>query len=273
MTISYVWARGHGRSQQLRSVLRQLPEPDRPRQREQPDSDRRAPPAAGARHDRAAGPVGLCAACWSCDRGSRGRRSTSFRTSSGLETAPAGCRAVRTLDFTLARPWRFRKYRFRAGLKLYNVFGASAERDVQNNMTSPDYGTVLQPDRALDRVRVRRGAKNEREELRRTRTNCAPTPQQPRRRQRERRARPGSAATPMLVSGTQLARRQQRGGEEQPDAETDRRDESDDDQIAPADAVRQVQAGGERPAGAERMPRGLPTITAIGSPQVPASSA
>jgi hypothetical protein len=53
--------------------------------------------------------------------------------------------AVRTLDFALARPWRFRKYRFRAGLKLYNVFGASAERDVQNNVTSPDYGKFFNP--------------------------------------------------------------------------------------------------------------------------------
>ena len=53
--------------------------------------------------------------------------------------------AVRTLDFTLARPWRFKSYRFRAGLKVYNVFGASAERDVQNNMTSPDYGTAFNP--------------------------------------------------------------------------------------------------------------------------------
>jgi hypothetical protein len=53
--------------------------------------------------------------------------------------------AVRTLDFNLTRPWRFRKYRFRAGLKLYNAFGASAERDVQNNLTSPDYGRFYNP--------------------------------------------------------------------------------------------------------------------------------
>jgi len=52
---------------------------------------------------------------------------------------------VRTLDFTLARPWRFKQRRFRAGLKLYNVFGASADRDVQNNLTSPDYGTFYNP--------------------------------------------------------------------------------------------------------------------------------
>jgi hypothetical protein len=53
--------------------------------------------------------------------------------------------AVRTLDFTLARPWRVFKYRFRAGLKLYNVFGSSADRDVQNNMTSPDFGRFYNP--------------------------------------------------------------------------------------------------------------------------------
>src|SRR6185295_6893856 len=52
---------------------------------------------------------------------------------------------VRTLDFTLARPWRVSKYRFRGGLKLYNVFGASAYRDVQNNITAPDYGTFYNP--------------------------------------------------------------------------------------------------------------------------------
>jgi hypothetical protein len=52
---------------------------------------------------------------------------------------------VRTLDFSLARPWRFRKYRFRAGLKMFNVFGASAYRDIQANTTSPFYGTPYNP--------------------------------------------------------------------------------------------------------------------------------
>ena len=47
------------RSQQLRSVLRQLPQSDHPPQREQSDSDRRPPSAARARHDRAAGPMGF----------------------------------------------------------------------------------------------------------------------------------------------------------------------------------------------------------------------
>jgi hypothetical protein len=53
--------------------------------------------------------------------------------------------AVKTLDFSLARPWRFRKYRFRAGLRVYNAFGASAERDIQTNTTSPFYGTAFNP--------------------------------------------------------------------------------------------------------------------------------
>ena len=52
---------------------------------------------------------------------------------------------VQTLDFSLSRPWHVGKRRFRAGLKAYNVFGASAERDVQNNVTSPDYATFYNP--------------------------------------------------------------------------------------------------------------------------------
>ena len=52
---------------------------------------------------------------------------------------------VRTLDFSIARPWRFKKYRFRAGLKMYNALRASAARDVQNNITAPDFGTFYNP--------------------------------------------------------------------------------------------------------------------------------
>jgi hypothetical protein len=52
---------------------------------------------------------------------------------------------VGTLDFQLSRPWRFKKYRFRAGVKVYNVFGASADRDVQTNLTSPNYGSFFNP--------------------------------------------------------------------------------------------------------------------------------
>ena len=53
--------------------------------------------------------------------------------------------AVRTLDFSVSRPWRFSKYRFRAGIKVHNAFGANAERDVQNNITSPEYGQFFNP--------------------------------------------------------------------------------------------------------------------------------
>jgi hypothetical protein len=53
--------------------------------------------------------------------------------------------AVKTLDITIERPWRFRNYRFRAGLKLYNVFGDAAYRDIQNNLTSSSYGEAFNP--------------------------------------------------------------------------------------------------------------------------------
>ncbi len=49
--------------------------------------------------------------------------------------------SVSTLDFSLVRPWKFRKYRFSAGVKVYNIFNSKGYRDVQNNVTSPDYGT------------------------------------------------------------------------------------------------------------------------------------
>jgi hypothetical protein len=52
---------------------------------------------------------------------------------------------VRSLDVSLSRPWKLRSYRFRAGIKVYNVFGATADRDVQHNVTSPDYGRFFNP--------------------------------------------------------------------------------------------------------------------------------
>jgi Carboxypeptidase regulatory-like domain/TonB dependent receptor-like, beta-barrel len=53
--------------------------------------------------------------------------------------------AVKSLDFTLARPLHFRKYHFTGGIKVYNVFDSGNERDVQNNITSPDYGKFFNP--------------------------------------------------------------------------------------------------------------------------------
>ena len=52
---------------------------------------------------------------------------------------------VSTLDFTLARPWKFRQYRFSGGLKIYNAFNSKSDRDVQANITSPDYGKFYNP--------------------------------------------------------------------------------------------------------------------------------
>ena len=53
--------------------------------------------------------------------------------------------SVSSLDFTLARPWHFRKYHFTAGIKIYNVFDSGNERDVQTNITAPDYGRFYNP--------------------------------------------------------------------------------------------------------------------------------
>jgi hypothetical protein len=47
---------------------------------------------------------------------------------------------VSTLDFTITRPFQFKKYQFTAGLRVFNTFRSGAERDVQANVTAPDYG-------------------------------------------------------------------------------------------------------------------------------------
>ena len=52
---------------------------------------------------------------------------------------------VHTLDFSLSRPWTIKGKNVRLGVKLYNVFGRSAQRDVQNNITAPDYGEFYNP--------------------------------------------------------------------------------------------------------------------------------
>ncbi|HLG56419.1 MAG TPA: TonB-dependent receptor [Vicinamibacterales bacterium] len=52
---------------------------------------------------------------------------------------------VHTIDFSLSRPWHVWKYRFRGGVKIYNLLGASAQRDVQSNVTSPAFGRFFNP--------------------------------------------------------------------------------------------------------------------------------
>jgi Carboxypeptidase regulatory-like domain/TonB dependent receptor len=53
--------------------------------------------------------------------------------------------AVRTFDIAVTRPFRFKKYTFRAGIRAFNLFGASADRDVQVNTTSPNFGRFFNP--------------------------------------------------------------------------------------------------------------------------------
>ena len=52
---------------------------------------------------------------------------------------------VSTLDFSLVRNLRFRKWRFSGGIKIYNAINTGNERDVQNNITSPDFGKFYNP--------------------------------------------------------------------------------------------------------------------------------
>jgi hypothetical protein len=53
--------------------------------------------------------------------------------------------AVKAFDFSLSRPWQIWKWKVRAGIRMYNVFGASAARDVQHNIASPAFGQFFNP--------------------------------------------------------------------------------------------------------------------------------
>ena len=53
--------------------------------------------------------------------------------------------AVKTVDLSVARPWQFRKYRFRAGVRINSVLGDTAERDIQTNVASPFFGRAYNP--------------------------------------------------------------------------------------------------------------------------------
>jgi hypothetical protein len=52
---------------------------------------------------------------------------------------------VSTLDFSVTRPFQFKKYRFTAGVRVFNTFATGDERDVQTNITAPDYGAFYNP--------------------------------------------------------------------------------------------------------------------------------
>jgi hypothetical protein len=68
-----------------------------------------------------------------------------FQDFAGTRNAAGRLPMVRNLDVSIVRPWRLRTYRFRAGLRVYNVLGASAARDVQHNLASPNFGSFYNP--------------------------------------------------------------------------------------------------------------------------------
>ena len=88
----------------------------------------------------------------SCDRAFRGRRWTNSRTS-GPRSRAGRLPAVRTLDLAASRVrGGSRKYRFRAGVRAYNVFGAAAptRHPDQHDLALLRHG--LQPGRSIDRL-------------------------------------------------------------------------------------------------------------------------
>ena len=105
----------HARPERLRSVLRQLPEPDHPAERELAQPDRRAQPHHRPRHHGSAGQVGLHRRSSSGARVSRGPAVDEFQDFVGERNRAGRLPSVSTLDFSLVRPWKFRKYRFIAG--------------------------------------------------------------------------------------------------------------------------------------------------------------
>ncbi len=68
-----------------------------------------------------------------------------FQDFVGIRNQSGRLPTVSTLDFSLARPWHFKKYEFTGGIKIYNAFSTGDERDVQNNITSPDFGKFFNP--------------------------------------------------------------------------------------------------------------------------------
>ena len=104
----------HARSQRLRSVLRQLPEPDHQTERELAQLDRRAASPDRSRHASVCQASGFSRRSTNGAPASRGRPSTSSRTSSARATDPAGCRASRRSTSRSLDRWRFKKYRFTA---------------------------------------------------------------------------------------------------------------------------------------------------------------
>ena len=144
LSVSYVRSHAHARSQRLRPVLRQLQESHHPVERERAQSDRRAQPVDRSWFDRPACQL-VFVPLYEWRTGFPWSAVNEFQDFVGPRNESGRLPTVSSLDFTLARPWHFRKYRFTAGIKIYNAFNAGNERDVQNNITSPDYGRFYNP--------------------------------------------------------------------------------------------------------------------------------
>ena len=112
-------------------------------------------PADRPRHDRAAGPVGVLAALRVAHRLPvvGGERVPGLRRRA--QSSRAGCRPCRRSTSRWRGRGDFRKYRFTAGIKIYNAFDSGNERDVQNNIAVAGLRQVLQSDSAVDRIRLR----------------------------------------------------------------------------------------------------------------------
>ena len=136
LTVSYVRSHGAADSEQLRSVLRQPPQSDHPPERAQPDSHRRATSVPGARHHRAARVDGISLQSSRSARDSRGRPSTSSRTSSVRGTAPGACPRCRTFDFSLSRPWQ-RAGSTASGAESRSTTSSARRRSAMSKTTSP----------------------------------------------------------------------------------------------------------------------------------------
>ncbi len=145
LTVSYVRSHGDVRSQHVRSVLRQPAQPDPAGERIQPHSDD-VPNRLIVQ-----GTIGLPGQ-WDfvpvveIRSGFPYSAINEYQDFVGSRNRAGRLPTVRTLDFALARPWQVKKYRFRAGLRIYNIFGSLGRaRRPEQPQRHPNYGQFYNP--------------------------------------------------------------------------------------------------------------------------------
>ena len=135
---------GHGGPEQLRPVLRQLPQPDRPA------NEHSLTPTDVSHRLLLRGMIGLPGR-WDLSpllelrRGFPWSAVNEFQDFVGPRNRTGRLPFVRTLDISLVRPFDWGKHHIRAGVRAYNLLGSGAERDMQTNTTSPFYGSAFNP--------------------------------------------------------------------------------------------------------------------------------